>query len=74
MFKHCLQGKENMAFVNYDSLAKIFIIDFRSSHCAKNEIFRYGPLQEMWPNLQFPVDLVTFSEDIRNGKLLSVQW
>ena len=47
MFKHCLQGKENMAFVNYDSLVKIFIIDFRSSHCAKNEIFRYGPLQEM---------------------------
>ena len=23
----------------------------------------------MWPNLQFPVDLVTFTEEILNGKL-----
>ena len=23
----------------------------------------------MWPNPQFPVDLVTFTEDILNGKL-----
>ena len=23
----------------------------------------------MWPNPQFPVDLVTFTDEIRNGKL-----
>ena len=23
----------------------------------------------MWPNSQFPADLVTFTEEIRNGKL-----
>ena len=23
----------------------------------------------MWPNLQFPADLITFAEEIRNGKL-----
>ena len=23
----------------------------------------------MWPNLQFPADLVTFTEEFRNGKL-----
>ena len=23
----------------------------------------------MWPNPQFPADLVTFTEEIRNGKL-----
>ena len=30
----------------------------------------------MWPNLQFPADLVTFTEEILNGKLhfLSSEW
>ena len=29
----------------------------------------------MWPNPQFPADLVTFTEEIRNGKLhFFVQW
>ena len=23
----------------------------------------------MWPNLQFPMDLITFTEEISNGKL-----
>ena len=48
------------------------------SHCIsrfskiirdKNEVFHYGFLQEMWPNPQETADLVTFSEEIRNGEL-----
>ena len=38
-------------------------------HCTKNEVSHYGFLQEMWPNPQFPADLVTFTTEIRIGKL-----
>ena len=38
-------------------------------HCTKNEVFHYGFFQQMRPNPQFPTDLVTFTEEIRNGKL-----
>ena len=38
-------------------------------HCAKNGIFCWGFLQQMWANPQFLVDLVTFTEEILNGKL-----
>ena len=38
-------------------------------HCTKTEVFHYGCLQEIRPNQQFPADLVTFTEEIRNGKL-----
>ena len=36
---------------------------------TKNEVFHYGSLQWMWPNPQVTADLVTFTEEIRNGKL-----
>ena len=36
-------------------------------HCAKNGIFCWGFLQQMWANPQFLVDLVTFTEEILNG-------
>ena len=35
----------------------------------KNEVFHYGFLQEMWPNPQETVDLITFTEETLNGKL-----
>ena len=38
-------------------------------HCTKNEVFHYVFLQWMWPNPQFSADLVTFTEEICNGKL-----
>ena len=38
-------------------------------HCTKNEIFYWGFLQQIWPNLQEIVDLVTFTEEILNEKL-----
>ena len=38
-------------------------------HCTKNEIFHWGFLQWMWPNPQEITDLVTFTEEILNGKL-----
>ena len=41
----------------------------RKIHCTKNKVFHYGFLQYIWPNPQFPADLVTFTEEIRNGKL-----
>ena len=37
-------------------------------HCLKNEVFHYKFLQQMWPNPQFPTDLVTFTEEILHGK------
>ena len=38
-------------------------------HCTKNEVFHQEFLQWMWPNLQETADLVTFTEEILNGKL-----
>ena len=38
-------------------------------HCTKNEVFHWGFLQWMWPNPQVTADLVTFIEEILNGKL-----
>ena len=38
-------------------------------HCTKNEVFHYGFLQQMWLKPQFPADLVTFTEEILNGRL-----
>ena len=35
----------------------------------KNEVFHYGFLRKMWPNPQESAGLVTFTEEIRNGKL-----
>ena len=44
-------------------------------HCIKNEVFQYGFLKSMWQNRQFPVDLVTFIEEICNRKTsFFVQW
>ena len=40
-----------------------------NKHCTKNKVFHYGFLQYMWPYPLFPTDLVTFTEEIRNGKL-----
>ena len=45
------------------------LINLITSHCTKNEVFHYGFLQSMWPNPQETADLVTFTEEIRNGKL-----
>ena len=39
------------------------------NHCTKSEVSHEGFLQYIWPNQQFPVDLVTFTEEILNGKL-----
>ena len=39
-------------------------------HCAKTEVLHSGFLQYMWPNPQENADLVTFAEEILNGKLL----
>ena len=41
----------------------------REDNCTKNEVFHEGFLQQMWPSPQFPVDLVTFIEEILNEKL-----
>ena len=35
----------------------------------KNKVLYRGFLQHMWPNPQFPSDLVTCTEEILNGKL-----
>ena len=37
-------------------------------HCAKNEVFHSGFCLYMRPNLQETADLITFTEDILNGK------
>ena len=37
--------------------------------CIKNKVYHKGFVQWMWPNLQFPADLVTFTEEILYGKL-----
>ena len=39
------------------------------NHCMKNEVFHQGFLQQTWPNPHFSADLVTFTEEILNGKL-----
>ena len=36
---------------------------------TKNEVFHLGFLQYMWPNPRETADLVTFTEEIPNGKL-----
>ena len=38
-------------------------------HSTKNEVFHWGFLQDMWPNMPFRADLVKFTEEIFNGKL-----
>ena len=38
-------------------------------HCAKKKVFSWGLFQYMWPNPQFPADLITYSEEIFNRKL-----
>ena len=38
-------------------------------HCTKSQVFHYRFLQKMWPNPQETADLVTFTEEILNGKL-----
>ena len=38
-------------------------------HCTKNEVFHWRFLQSIWPNLQFPADLVKLTEEILIGKL-----
>ena len=50
---------------NYDHITRI-----HTKHTEqKNEVFHLRFLHEMWPNPQFPADLVTFTEQILNGKL-----
>ena len=41
----------------------------KTNTAQKNDVFHYGFLQSRLPNLQFPVDLVPFAENILNGKL-----
>ena len=41
----------------------------RKWHCTKNEVFQLKISSVMWPNPQFPVDFVTFTKEILNGKL-----
>ena len=38
----------------------VFIGNFSFSHCAKNVVFHYRFLPQIWTNPQFPVDLVIF--------------
>ena len=38
-------------------------------HCTKNEVFREGFLQLVWPYPQEKLDMVTFTKEIFNGKL-----
>ena len=40
----------------------------RIRHLTKNQVFHQGFLQLLWPNLEFPTDLVIFTEEIFNGK------
>ena len=61
--------------IGYQALGFIMsleeVIDKRlSTQCTKNEVFRSGFLQYMWLNPQETVDLVTFTEQILNEKLL----
>ena len=39
-------------------------------HCTKNEVFHQGSLQKMGPNPQETADLVTFTEETFNEKLV----
>ena len=45
------------------------LVEVSFTHCTKNEVFYYGFLQSVWPSPQFPEDLITFTEEILNGKL-----
>ena len=42
---------------------------FRTITAQKNEVLNEGFLQYMSLNAQFPADLVTFTDEILNGKL-----
>ena len=42
-----------------------------TTHCAKIEVFNYAFLQQLWPNPKETADLVTFTEEIRNGNFIS---
>ena len=53
---------------NY-SLSSLFLVLKFTLHCTANGVFHQRFLQWMWPNSQFPVDLLTFTEEILNGKL-----
>ena len=44
-------------------------VNFITNSAQKNEVFHWGSLQQMWPNPQFPADLVTLTEEILYGKL-----
>ena len=61
---HCSWSRGGMIMTT----APLHSIDL-NSHCTKKEVFHQGFLQQMWPNPQKTADLVTFVEEILNGKL-----
>ena len=42
--------------------------DRKICHCTKNEVFHWRFLQQMWPSSQETANLVTFTEEILDGK------
>ena len=55
-------NQDMMNKVTQSSDIPLKIVKERINHCAKNKVFHYR-------FLQFPADLVTFTEEICNGKL-----
>ena len=45
------------------------LFQINALHCAKNEVFHSGFIQQIRPNSQVAADLVTFTEKILNGKI-----
>ena len=45
------------------------LFQINTLHCAKNEVFHSGFIQQIWPNPQVAADLFTFTEKILNGKI-----
>ena len=62
----CFCGK---SAINLPTLVLIQSFADLEINCIKCETLHYRFLQWMWPNLHFPADLITFTEEILKGKL-----
>ena len=61
----------------YENWNQIIITIFKQAkisvnkrkHCTKNEVYHKGYHQQIWPNPQFPTNLVVFTEEILYEKI-----
>ena len=69
------KSKKKLHLASKDTFPRL-IFQLRELHCTRNAVFHQEFLQQMWPKPDKTVDLVTFTEEIPNGKVhfLWIDW